>query len=183
MFLYDLDGRGLLRTVTQAASARYDDGAWVLESVRSSDISTDGVETRFAPTTVWETRFGPELLRLSSARLDSLSGVALVRYIGYLRDNRLESAAYELALWMKVVYPIATGMMIVLAVPLVLGRLGGAGVGQRILVGTLIAVTFHVVNEISGQVGIVYGLDPMLSAFAPTLAFLAAGAWLARRAR
>jgi len=183
VFLYDLDGQGVLRTVTQATNARYDDGAWVLESVRSSDISTDGVVTRFTPSAVWETRLGPELIRLSSARLESLSGLALVRYIDYLRDNRLESARYELAFWRKVVYPVATGVMIVLAVPLVLGRLGGAGVGQRILVGTLIAVTFHVVNEISGKVGIVYGLNPMLSAFIPTLAFLAAGAWLLRRAR
>ena len=183
MFIYDLDGRGALRTVTHATSARYEDGAWVLESVRSSDISTDGVVTRFTPTTVWETRLGPELIRLSSARLESLSGLALVRYIDYLRDNRMESTAYELAFWIKVAYPVATGVMIVLAVPLVLGRLGGAGVGQRILVGTLIAVTFHVVNEISGKAGIVYGLNPMLSAFAPTLAFLVAGGWLLHRAR
>ena len=182
MFLYDLDDQGALKTVTQATKARYNDGWWVLESVRSSDVSFDGVVTRSSPATVWVTRFGPELMRLSSARLESLSGLALVRYIDYLRDNRLESTAYELALWMKVVYPIATGVMIVLAVPLVLGRLGGAGIGQRILVGTLLAVTFHVVSEISGKAGIVYGLNPILSAFAPTLCFLVAGVWLLRRA-
>ncbi len=98
-----------------------------------------------------------------------------MRYIDYLRENRLETAAYELALWMKIVYPLAIGVMIVLAVLLVLGRLGGAGIGQRILAGCLIAVTFHVVNEVSGKMGIVYGLNPSLSAFAPTLLFLAAG--------
>ena len=73
--------------------------------------------------------------------------------------------------------------MIVLAVPLVLGRLGGVGVGQRFLAGTLIAVTFHIVNEISSKMGIVYGLSPSLSAFAPTILFLAAGIWLLRRVR
>ena len=91
--------------------------------------------------------------------------------------------AYELALWTKVVYPIATGVMMVLAVPLVLGRLGGFGIGSRILSGCLIAVTFHVVNEVSGKMGIVYGLNPVLSAFAPTLLFLAVGVGLLRRVR
>ena len=86
-------------------------------------------------------------------------------------------------MWTKVVYPLATGVMIVLAVPLVLGRLGGVGIGQRILAGCLIAVTFHVVNEVSGKMGIVYGLSPALSAFAPTLLFLAVGVWLLRRVR
>ena len=183
LYIYEIDARGALRTVTHAKHAQYRDAAWVLESVRRSDISVDGVVTRFTPRTVWETRFGPDLVELASARTDSLSGLALVRYIEYLRDNRLDTATYELALWMKVVYPLATGVMIVLAVPLVLGRLGGVGIGQRILAGCLIAVTFHIVNEVSGQMGIVYGLHPALSAFAPTLLFLAAGLWLLHRIR
>ena len=183
MFIYEIGPEGALRTVIHARHARYRDGAWVLESVRRSDVSPDGVVTRFTPSTVWETRFGPDLVRLASARLESLSGRALMRYIDYLRGNRLDTAAYELALGMKIVYPLATGVMIVLAVPLVLGRLGGVGIGPRILAGCLIAVTFHVVNEVSGKMGIVYGLSPSLSAFAPTLLFLVAGVWLLRRVR
>ena len=73
--------------------------------------------------------------------------------------------------------------MIVLAVPLVLGRLGGTGSGHRILVGCLIAVIFHVVNEVSGKMGIVYDLSAWMSAFALTLLFLAAGACMLRRVR
>ena len=183
MFIYEIDGQGALRTVTHAKHAEYRDAAWVLESVRRSEVSIDGVVTTSLPGTEWETRLGPELVKLASVRLESLSGIDLARYIDYLRDNRLETATYELALWTKVVYPLATGVMIVLAVPLVLGRLGGVGVGQRILAGCLIAVTFHVVNKVSGQTGIVYGLSPLSSAFAPTLAFLAAGVWLLRRVR
>ena len=181
MFIYELDAQGALRTVTHAGHAEYRDGAWVLESVRSSEISPGGVTTRLTPKETWKARFGPELIELASHRLESLSGFALVRYIDYLEDNRLDTTAYELALWTKVVYPLATGVMILIAVPLVLGRLGGAGIGQRILIGCLLGVAFHVVNEISGKVGIVYGLSPMVSAFAPTLAFLAAGLWLLRR--
>ena len=183
MYIYEIDPNGALRTLTHAERARYRGSAWMLESVRRSEVSEAGVVTRSTPRTVWETRFGPDLVKLASARREGLSGLALARYIDYLRDNRLDTAAYELALWRKVVYPFATGVMIVLAVPLVLGRLGGAGIGQRILVGCLIAVTFHIVNEASGKLGIVYGLSPPVSAFAPTLAFLAAGVWLLRRVR
>ena len=183
MYIYEIGPDRTLRTVTHAGTARYRDGTWMLESVRWSELSTDGVVTRSTPSEAWETRLRPDIVKLASARLESLSGRALVRYIDYLRQNRLETATYELALWMKVVYPLATGVMIVLAVPLVLGRLGGVGIGQRILAGCLIAVTFHVVNEVSGKMGIVYGLSPALSAFAPTLLFLAAGVWLLRRVR
>ena len=183
MFIYEMDARGALRSVTHAKRAQYRDSAWMLESVRRSDVSAEGVVTRFTPRAAWETPFGPDFVKLASVRVESLSGLALVRYIGYLRDNRLDTAAYEIALWTKAAYPLATAVMIVLAVPLVLGRLGGAGIGQRILAGCLIAVTFHVVNGISGKVGVVYGLSPPLSAFAPTLLFLAVGAWLTRQVR
>ena len=183
MFIYEVDAAGALRSATHAARARYRDTEWVLESVRRSDVSTSAVTVRDTPREVWKAGFGPEFLEFASVRLESLSGFALARYIDYLEKNRLDTAAHELALWNKIVYPLATAVMIVLAVPLVLGRLGGAGLGQRILAGCLIAVTFHVVNEISGKVGIVYGLSPLLSAFAPTLTFLAAGTWMLRRTR
>ena len=181
MFIYEVDAQGALRTVTHAKHSKFRDAAWMLESVRRSDVSAGGVVTRFTPKTEWEAPFGSDLVKLATVRLESLSGLALVRYIDYLRDNRLDTAAYELALWRKIVSPLATTVMIVLAVPLVLGRLGGVGVGQRFLAGTLIAVTFHIVNEISSKMGIVYGLSPSLSAFAPTILFLAAGIWLLRR--
>ena len=183
MFIYEFDAKRRLRTASHAERAEYRDGAWVLESVRRSDVSAGGVVTRTTANVIWPARFGPDLVDLASARLESLSGFALARYIRYLRDNQLDTAVYELALWTKIAYPLATGVMIFLAAPLVLGRLGEARIGQRILAGCLIAVTFHVVNEVSGKTGIVYGLSPSLSALAPTLASLAAGVWLLRRVR
>ena len=183
MFIYEFDAERRLRTASHARRAEYRDGVWRLESVRHSDVSAGGVAARSSGTMVSPIRFGPDLLELASVRLESLSGFALARYIRYLGDNRLDTAVYELALWTKIAWPLATAVMIFLAAPLVLGRLGEARIGQRILVGCLVAVTFHVVNEISGKAGIVYGLSPVLSAFAPTLAFLAAGVWLLRRMR
>ena len=183
MFVYEIDGEGALRSIVHAERARYRDSTWTLESVHRSEIALTGIVTQFAPTEVWDARFGPDLVNLASARLESLSILALVRYIDYLRANRVDTAAYELALWTKIVYPLATGVMILLSVPLVLGRLARAGVGQRILIGCLIAVTFHVVNGVSAKVGIVYGLDPILSAFAPTTLFLGVGVALLRQVR
>ena len=43
MYIYEIGPDGTLRTVTHAAQARYRDGAWVLESVRWSEVSADGV--------------------------------------------------------------------------------------------------------------------------------------------
>ena len=181
--VYELDAGGGLRAAMHARSGEFRDSEWILEGVRRSELTQQGIVVLETAREAWPASFGPDYFELTSARVDSLSAMDLVRYIDYLRDNRLETAVYELALWKKAAHPLATGVMVLLAVPLVLGRFGGARVGQRILAGCLIAVTFHVVNEISGEAGIVYGLSPALGAFAPMLVFLAAGTWLLRGVR
>ena len=183
MFIYEMDTQGALRTLTHAKRAHYRDGRWVLESVRRSDVSAGRVVTRFTPSMVWETRLGPDLVKLASARLESLSGPALVQYIGYLRDNRLDTAAYELALWMKVVYPLATGVMIVLAVPLVLGASRRSR--DRAADPRRLPDRGRVPHRQRGFRQDRHRIRPesAVSAFAPTLAFLAAGVWLLRRVR
>ena len=95
MFIYELDARGALRTVTHARHSKFRDAAWMLESVRRSDVSAGGVVTRLTAKTEWDAPFGPDLVKLASVRLESLSGLALVRYIDYLRNNRLDTAAHE----------------------------------------------------------------------------------------
>ena len=101
----------------------------------------------------------------------------------YLRDNRQDSAPYELALWGKLMAPLATGVMIFLAIPFVFGPLRSVGMGQRVLVGALVGIGFHIMNQTFQQLGLVYGLSPVLSAVLPTGLFLALGIWMMRRVR
>ena len=42
---------------------------------------------------------------------------ALLPYIEHLRENRQKTTRYEIALWQKVLYPVAAIVMMVLAIP------------------------------------------------------------------
>jgi len=179
--IYEFDAERRLRVATRASRARYEDGEWVLEGIVQSHIG-DGVITRQqVDVATWQALFEPELVTVVTVRPESLSVFGLRRYMGYLNKNGLDVSRYELALWHKFIYPLATGVMIVLAVPMVLGRLKSAGLGQRILVGVLLGIGFHVLNQASGHLGLVYGLNAAVSATAPTLLFAAAAAWMLRR--
>ena len=50
-----------------------------------------------------------------------------------------------------------------------MGSLRHAGVGQRILTGFLGGLIFYLLNRLSGQMGIVYGLPAIISAGLPTM--------------
>jgi len=114
---------------------------------------------------------------------ESLSILGLRRYMDYLGKNGLDTVRFEFALWHKFIYPIATGVMIILAVPMVLGRLKSSGLGQRMIAGAIIGITFHVLNQTSGHLGLVFGLSAALSATVPTILFAGAAVWMLSRIR
>ena len=73
--------------------------------------------------------------------------------------------------------------MIILAVPMVLGRLKSSGLGQRIVIGMIIGIAFHVLNKAAGQLGLVYGVSAALSATVPTVLFACVAVWMLSRVR
>jgi lipopolysaccharide export system permease protein len=181
LYIYEFDDEHRLRVATYADRGIYENGQWTLEGIRQSVIGEDGVTARRVAEADWRSRFKPELAEVVSVRLASLSVPGLMRYIDYLQSNELDTARFELALWRKFVHPFTTAVMIFIALPLVLGRLGSVGIGQRILAGVVISVTFLVAEQLSGHAGLTFGLNPILAAVSPTLLFTALAVWMFRR--
>ncbi len=183
IYIYDFDVSRRLRTATHASGATYADGRWLLEDVKQSQIRPDGVTKHAYQALEWQLSFAPDLVKVVMVKPDQLSAQGLYKYLNYLKSNGLDTAYYEYALWQKLVYPIATGVMVFLAIPLVLGKLRAAGIGPRLVVGVLAGIGFHIMQRVAGQAGVVYGISPILSAVAPTALFLTFAIWMMRRVR
>ena len=183
LYIYEFDDDSRLRVATHARRATFSGDVWNLEDIRQSRIEDDRIEAAHWKNALWESLFQPDLVNVVAVRPQSLSAVGLYRYIAYLQANGLTTAKFELALWSKVVYPIAVGVMLFLAVPIVLGRMHRVGLGARMLVGAIIGLLFHVLNQAAGHIGLVYGLSAWMCATGPTLAFLGVGVWMLRRVR
>ena len=172
VYIYRFDGDYQLSVLTYAERARYVGGNWLLEGVRESQINAEGVKNRHLSTVVWDSLFTPEHLKIVAVRPESLSVIGLYHYIGYRAENGLSKERYEAALGGKLIYPLTVVVMMLLGVVLVLGALRSTGMGQRITVGALIGVVSYIGQQTSIQAGIIYGLNPLLSAVAPTVFFL-----------
>ena len=183
IFIYEFDANKKLRVATYAAHAYYDADDWRLADIEQSLINEESIERRQLRRATWSSVFEPDLVNVITVRPDSLSAIGLLRYLKYLELNGLSTSRYELALWGKVMLPLATGVMIFLAVPLVLGRLRTVGIGQRMVVGILVGILYHVAQQTAVQMGIVYGLTPFASAAFPTLLFFVVGVILLRQVK
>ncbi|MEE8429578.1 MAG: LptF/LptG family permease, partial [Gammaproteobacteria bacterium] len=123
----------------------------------------------------WETLLSPDLLRVLviDPRYHSIRDLA--RYIDYLDKNELEAGHYRLAFWANIAAPVNSLVMLLLSVPVVFGSLRSAGTGQRLLVGTLVGLSYYLLTRTIGQLSQVYDISPVVGVFAPLLLFFGAG--------
>ncbi len=172
-----------LETVTVAQNARYVDGHWLLEELSRSQFTTDRVQTEHLADLLIPSALNPQILDVLAAKPSDLSIRDLRLYVAYLEGNGLDAQDYRLALWRKLLAPLAYVAMLVIAMPFVFGPQRSTGVGQRLLIGLLLGLGFFLSNYLLGNVVLLYGLPPLLGATLPTLLFLGAGFYALHRLR
>jgi len=172
-----------LKSAMLVEEGSYRDGTWHFRGVRRTEFGAQNARVVEQPELEWQGTLSPEVLRLFVLEAEALSSAGLVRLLGYLRENNLDSSAYALALARKIVAPLTVMAMMLFAIPFVLGPLRNTGAGQRLFVGVLVGLVFYVINEVSANTGQLYGWNPLLAAGAPTLAFALIGLWRLARVR
>lgn len=179
--LYEFDDSRHLIAFTHAKTAFYQKGQWHLEEVEKNLMTSTHVTRQYLEKTTWEAVLKPELIKIVVIRPDKLSSQGLYKYIQYLRQNGQNTEQYELAFWTRLSYPLMSVTMIFLAIPFVFGQLRSVSIGQRILVGALLGISFHMFNQTVGNIGLVYQFNPLISAFFPPSIFLILAMVLMRR--
>ncbi|MEQ8232071.1 MAG: LPS export ABC transporter permease LptG [Gammaproteobacteria bacterium] len=181
--IFEFDDARRLRQATHAASAYYADGRWVLEDIGQTRFDADGISRSTREQATWDSVLDPGLIGMVAVNPEALSLNALARYVRYARENGQNAERWEYAMWVKLAYPLATAVMVYLAIPLVLRGSRSVSMGRRVLVGAAIGLGFHVVNQASGHLGTVFGVPPAASALGPTVLLFVLGTIMNYRAQ
>lgn len=182
--IYQIDQQqGRIASITRAASAEREANTWVMRQVERQTLRNDGI----TPETYAELRedklIPEQVLTIAAVKPNQLAAQELAEFIAHQRANDLSSGRFEQAFWQHFTTPLSTLVMLIIAAPFVFGFQRNAGAGQRIFIGILIGIVFFLFNRILGNMGIVYGIPPLLAATLPLLLFLAGGLWMLRRVR
>jgi lipopolysaccharide export system permease protein len=169
VYIYEFDDNDELRSSIHAERGEYDDGNWLLEDISQSTISKESVSSQYIELANWDSLLEPEMVNLLIVNPEYLTFLGLLNYIDFLKQNAQDSQRYEQALWAKLVRPFSILAMIVLAVPLVRGTARTTAVGQRVFIGALIGIIFHIVNQMSSHLGVVYNIPAIFSVTVPTI--------------
>lgn len=184
--IYEFDDTYRLRQVTLAESARYlDEGRWHLTDVVRTRFTPEGPRTLREPEADWRSGVSPDLLDALIVRPERMSAFALHRYTRHLADNRQKTERYQIALWKKLFYPLATLVMMALALPFAYMQARAGMVGVKVFLGIMLGIFFHMLNSLFSHIGLLQDWPPIAAAALPSAAFLMSAMmmmwWVERR--
>jgi len=170
-----------LKVSTNANSAHYNGKYWILTDIRQIFITPEKVVANKMERARWPTLLDLELVDVIISNLEYLSAFGLYRYSSYLDANNLDSNQYWLAFWNKLVQPFSIAAMLLLSVPFVFSSSRTGSAGSRLMAGVFIGVIFTIANKITAQFGLVYNINPLISASLITISTFILASLLIRR--
>lgn len=179
--IFTLDENRRLQSALFALRAVYQGDHWMFEDVRETRFLGDRLERVVAPSQRWQTQLSPQLLNILVLDPQDLSISGLWNYVSFLRTQGSSSGEYELALWNKLLQPLAIASLVLVAASIIFGPLRQAAMGYRVFIGLLIGIVFRISQDMLGPASLVFGFAPVLASLTPILISLGAGFLLLRR--
>ncbi len=184
--IYEFNDKWELVDITGAQRGIWQDGQnWLLKKVTDTSFSTEGIRVSSESQRQWKSVLSPDILSVLLIAPEKMATPVLLKYIQHLKENRQKAARYEMALWSKLLYPLATPVMMLLALPFAFHSPRSGGINLKIFLGIMAGLGFHLSNRLIAHVGLLNDWPAALTALLPPIIFLglALGAlkWLERR--
>ena len=190
IFEFDADGR-LLRRIGAASAQVEPDQTWELKEVtvthwvgdKDSSGAADVPEVKL-PALAWHSSLSAAVVAAAVSPVSSMSTIDLARYIVHLSDNEQAAQSHQIQFWKRALYPFACLVMVGLALPFAYMHARAGGVSLKVFGGIMLGISFVLLNNVAGHLGLLRDWTPWIVAAAPSALYLllslAAFSWLVR---
>jgi lipopolysaccharide export system permease protein len=187
IFEFDADGR-LLRRISAGSGQVEPNSTWALKDVHITRwINTEGrsqaPEEKLAGYD-WPSSLSAGVVAAAVLPVSTMSTIDLFRYIGHLADNEQAAQSHQIQFWKRALYPFACLVMMGLALPFAYLHARAGGVSLKVFGGIMLGISFVLLNNVSGHLGLLRNWTPWIVAATPSALYLlmsmAAFSWLVR---
>ncbi len=196
IFEFDTEGRLVSRTEAQEGRVG-DDGTWHLSDVSVARWPTphndaevnpgaevDAVHIEKRATLDWPSTLSAAVVAAAVLPVGTMTTAELWRYSAHLSDQEQASQQHQIRFWRKALYPLACMVMVALALPFAYLHARAGSVSLKVFGGIMLGISFVLLNNLSGHIGMLRGWTPWVAAASPSLIYLllsmGAFAWLVR---
>lgn len=173
--IYEFDQNFHLRTITNAKKGSFKESQWKLEDLNQTIFDQDKISTNSLKAASWKSLIKPEMMNVLLVSPEKMSSASLVRFIKYLKNNKQKVTRYEIALWEKLIYPLASIVMVLFAVPFGFFQERSGGKNVKIFIGILFGIFYQIMNSSFRYIGLLNDWQPLSCAIIPTLIFFSIG--------
>ena len=187
--VFEFDAQNRLLERWEAASGHVStEGQWLLQDERRqrwpvADAAQPVTDERL-PLLTWQSRLTRNVVSAALLRATDMSTAELFTYTRHLAAQEQSAQRYEIQFWRKALYPFACFVMMALALPFAYLHARGGGISARVFGGIMLGISFVLLNNLLGHVGLLQNWTPWAVAAAPSLLYLGlsmtAFAWLVR---
>jgi lipopolysaccharide export system permease protein len=171
--IYEFDETYHLQAITSAQRAAYvSQDQWMLEDVRQTRFNSQGASVSNQDKLEWHSTLNPRLLNVLVLLPEKMSSWDLYQYTKHLSDNHQKTGRYEIAMWNKLVYPVAVLIMMLLALPFAAHHRREGGISAKIFVGIVLGLSFHFGGRLFSNLGALNDWPAMPSATAISWVYL-----------
>ena len=172
-----------LRIARLINKIEYANNQWQAYDIAETVINDETTVARQIPEMAWDVFIKPNILSVSSSEPDEMTLHELRQFLRAQKRSRQTALNYQLAYWQRVIQPLTTVVMMVLAIPFIFGPLRSSTMGSKLLAGATVGFGFHIINRFLGSISQVFQWPPEIAAIGPTLLFALLGLYLMRRVR
>lgn len=173
--IYEFDIKSKLIKIRNAQSAQFENDLWQLSDVTNTYFDKETIRVESSPAETWQSSIRPELLNILLVLPEKMSAWNLYSYIKHLTINKQNTTRYEIAIWAKVIYPLACLVMVILALPFSFIQQRTTGASGKVVSGIALGIVYIILNRVFSHLGLLNNWSPLFSATMPTLVFLSAG--------
>jgi lipopolysaccharide export system permease protein len=173
--IYEFDKTFRLRTITNAKKGSFKNSEWKLDDINQTIFDKDKVSTNSLKSAIWKSLIKPEMMNVLLVSPEKMSSISLINFIKYLKNNKQKITKYEVALWGKLIYPLASIVMVLFAIPFGFFQERSGGKNFKIFLGILIGIFYQIMNSSFRYIGLLNDWQPLTCALMPTLIFFLVG--------
>lgn len=183
VYQFHFDKEHALQFARYIEKIDYQHGQWRAHGIFETAIHDTYSQVNNRAEMTWDVPLQPSILNVSTRDPDEMTLAELYQYLHVQRVNHQMAQNYQLVYWQRLVQPLTTVVMMILAIPFIFGPLRSSTMGSKLLIGATVGFGFHIINRFLGSMSQVYQFSAILSALGPTCIFALIGLYFMQRAK
>ena len=162
---------GALTQIRQIAQIKLiSDHNWMLTDVKITNISLTGVTQIQIPSITEPSFISRALLPVIAMQPDEMTITTLASYIHFRQGNNLSVKSYQLQFWNRIIQPLMLPIMMLLAIPFMLGSVRSHS-PVRLVIGLFLGFAFYIISQFFSSLTLLSPLPPFFGAAVPIIIF------------